>query len=57
MEWGIIMSVFTVIGMLVLIFAQPMTDHQTFGEVETSPPTKPANKGVQIATEELKEAA
>ncbi|HZS11829.1 MAG TPA: hypothetical protein VFA38_06240 [Nitrospirales bacterium] len=43
MEWGIVMSVFTVAGMLMLIFAQPETkDHQTFGHRELNPPRRPA---------------
>ena len=59
MEWGIIMSVLTVIGMLVLIFADPKTDYQTFGDVELNPPTQPkADAPVMLNEErELKRAA
>jgi hypothetical protein len=43
MEWGIVMSVFTVVGMLVLIFATPETkSYQTFGRIEVNPPKRPA---------------
>ena len=39
MEWGIVMSVFTVGGMLMLIFAQPRdVEYQTFGADEVNPP-------------------
>ena len=58
MEWGIIMSVFSVIGMLVLIFAEPKTDYQTFGYVELNPPTKPQAEPVTMSeNRELKRAA
>jgi hypothetical protein len=39
MEWGMIMAMFSVGGMLVLIFAQPQTErYQTFGREVMSPP-------------------
>jgi hypothetical protein len=60
MEWGIVMSVFTVVGMLMLIFAQPDTkDHQTFGHRELNPPRRPA-KAAQVKRDthtELKKVA
>ena len=54
MDWGIVMSVFTVGGMLLLVFAQPrdMTYH-TFGEDEINPPSVPGAERVV----ELKKAA
>ena len=44
MAWGIIMALFTVIGMLVLVLAEPRaTAYQTFGrEVLNPPPTEKA---------------
>jgi hypothetical protein len=33
MAWGMIMAVPTVVGMLMLIFAQPSEEYQTFGEI------------------------
>ena len=39
MEWGMIMAMFSVGGMLVVIFAQPETErHQTFGCEVLNPP-------------------
>ena len=39
MAWGIFMAVFAVIGMLVLIFAQPGDNrYQTFGSLVLNPP-------------------
>ena len=39
MEWGIIMAIPTVLGMLVLIFAQPRTkEYQTFGSTVLNEP-------------------
>jgi hypothetical protein len=39
MAWGIIMAMFSVVGMLVLIFGQPPTgNYQTFGREVVNPP-------------------
>jgi hypothetical protein len=39
MAWGIIMALFTVIGMLVLVLAEPRTNaYQTFGREVLNPP-------------------
>jgi len=39
MAWGIIMALFAVIGMLVLILAEPRTNgYQTFGREVLNPP-------------------
>jgi len=39
MAWGIIMALFTVIGMLVLVLAEPRaTTYQTFGSEVLNPP-------------------
>jgi len=39
MAWGIIMAMFSVTGMLVLIFGQPPTgQYQTFGREVVNPP-------------------
>jgi hypothetical protein len=38
MEWGMIMAFPTVIGMLVLIFAQPGKSYQTFGSTAINEP-------------------
>ena len=39
MAWGMIMALFSVSGMLVLIFAQPQTEmYQTFGQEVVNPP-------------------
>ena len=38
MEWGMIMALPTVIGMLVLIFAQPGKSYQTFGSTAINEP-------------------
>jgi hypothetical protein len=38
MEWGMIMALPTVIGMLVLIFAQPGKSYQTFGSTSINEP-------------------
>lgn len=51
MEWGMIMALPTVIGMLVLIFAQPGKSHQTFGHATINEP----EWKVYHATEEQKE--
>ena len=42
MAWGVIMALFTVIGMLVLVLAEPRTSgYQTFGrEVLNAPETE-----------------
>jgi hypothetical protein len=51
MEWGMIMAMFSVGGMLVLVFAQPQTgNYQTFGrEVVNPPDTKAEEAGVRRA--------
>jgi len=38
MEWGMIMALPTVIGMLVLVFAQPGKSYQTFGSTAINEP-------------------
>ena len=56
MAWGIVMSVFTVIGMLILIFAQPRDlEYQTFGRIEVNPPAPPADAAAVLP--DLKKAA
>ena len=43
MDWGIVISAFTVFGMLMLIFAQPRdVKYQTFGDDEVNPPSAAA---------------
>ena len=54
MDWGVIMSAFTVGGMLMLVFAQPRdVKYQSFGEYEVMPAIEPKDEKVV----ELKKAA
>ena len=54
MDWGIIMSAFTVGGMLMLIFVQPQdVQYQSFGEYEVQPALEPKDEKVLV----LKKAA
>jgi hypothetical protein len=56
MEWGIIMAIPTVIGMLVLIFAQPRTkEYQTFGSTVLNEPQWMVHHGTD--TQESRKAA
>ena len=56
MEWGIIMALPTVIGMLVLIFAQPHdVQYQTFGQTVLNAPEEPIADAV--SQEEYRRAA
>jgi hypothetical protein len=52
MAWGIIMALFTVIGMLVLVLAEPRTKaYQTFGREVLNPPATEevhADKGAEV---------
>jgi hypothetical protein len=56
MEWGMIMAIPTVIGMLVLIFAQPRThEYQTFGSTVLNEPQWTVHEGAD--TQESRKAA
>ena len=49
MAWGIIMAMFTVVGMLVLIFGQSPTDqYQTFGREVVNPPNIDATNADEL---------
>jgi hypothetical protein len=39
MAWGIMMAFPMVLGMLMLAFAEPETEYQTFGQTVLNPPT------------------
>jgi hypothetical protein len=56
MEWGMIMAIPTVIGMLVLLFAQPRpNEYQTFGSTVLNEPQWIVHEGAD--TQENRKAA
>jgi hypothetical protein len=56
MAWGIIMALFTVIGMLVLVLAEPRTNaYQTFGREVLNAPMSDEGEGEEGA--EVRRAA
>jgi hypothetical protein len=55
MEWGMIMAMVSVDGMLVLIFAQPETErYQTFGREVLNPPD---NSAPSVEGSDMRKAA
>jgi hypothetical protein len=54
MAWGIVMAFPMVLGMLFLIFMEPETDYQTFGQTVINPPAEMKADGER---QELRKAA